>query len=64
MVNVILSSDEVTVLGGPTRLDVDLNIGASGTRGSLIFNGFGNPNNLQLDRDFPTFPLVLIFYRF
>jgi len=27
MVNVILSSDEVTVLGGPTRLDVDLNIG-------------------------------------
>jgi hypothetical protein len=58
MVNVILSSDEVTVLGGPTRLDVDLNIGASGTRGSIIFNGFGNPNNLQLDRDFPTFPLV------
>jgi hypothetical protein len=46
------------VLGGPTRLDLDLNIGAAGTRGSIIFNGFGNPNNLTLDRDFPVLPRV------
>jgi hypothetical protein len=58
MVNVVLSSDEITVLGGPTRLDVDLNIGAAGTRGSIIFNGFGNPNSLSPDRDFPTLPQV------
>jgi hypothetical protein len=58
MVNVILSSDNVTVLGGPSRLDVDLNIGATGVRGSLIFNGFGNPNFLSLSVDFPTAPRV------
>jgi len=57
MVNVILSSDDITVLGGPTRLDVDLNVGASGTRGSIIFNGFGNPNSLSVSgSDFPTRP--------
>lgn len=58
MVNVILSSDDITVLGGPSRLNVDLNIGATGTRGSLIFNGFGNPNLLVENRDFPTLPKV------
>jgi len=58
MVNVILSSDDITVLGGPSRLNVDLNIGATGTRGSLIFNNFGNPNLLVENRDFPTIPKV------
>jgi len=58
MVNVILSSDDITVLGGPSRLDVDLNVGASGVRGSIILNGFGNPNLLVPVRDFITVPQV------
>lgn len=62
MVNVILSSDNVTVLGGPSRLDVDLNIGATGNRGSLIFSLNGNPNLRSLDRGFPTRPQIFDIY--
>jgi hypothetical protein len=58
MVNVILSSDNVTVLGGPSILEVDLNIGATGTRGSLFFVGTQNPNSLNLNQDFPQVPAV------
>ena len=58
MVNVILSSDNVTVLGGPSSLEVDLNIGAPGIRGSLFFVGTQNPNTLNLTQDFPILPIV------
>ena len=58
MVDVILSSDNVTVLGGPSRLEVDLNVGASGTRGSLFFTGTENPNNLNINQDFPEIPII------
>lgn len=58
MVDVILSSDNVTVLGGPSRLEVDLNIGAEGSRGSLIFVNSGNPNSLDPLIDFPLFPQI------
>jgi len=58
LVDVILSSDNVTVLGGPSRLEVDLNIGASGIRGSLFFVGTQNPNTLNPNQDFPQVPTV------
>ena len=58
MVDVILSSDNVTVLGGPSRLEVDLNIGAPGTRGSLFFVGTQNPNTLNPTQDFPSLPII------
>lgn len=57
-VNSILSSDNVTVLGGPAKLEVDLNIGAAGTRGSLFFVGAANPNTLNSNQDFPNIPIV------
>jgi hypothetical protein len=44
VVDVVYSNNDITVIGGPTRLDLDLNIGPSGTRGSFIFQGNGNPN--------------------
>jgi hypothetical protein len=58
MVDVVLSSDNVTVLGGPSRLDVDLNIGAPGNRGSLFFIDDRNPNTLIPNQDFPTIPEI------
>jgi hypothetical protein len=58
MVDVILASDNVTVLGGPSKLDVDLSIGAPGTRGSLFFVGVSNPNTLNPDVDFPVLPNI------
>ena len=60
MVDVIYSSDNVTVLGGPSRLDLDLNIGATGQRGSLIFADDGSPSTNP--DDFPVPPLVYDLY--
>ena len=56
MVDVILSSDNVTVLGGPSELEVDLNIGAPGTRGGVFLVGTENPNSLNLDQGFDIRP--------
>lgn len=62
MVDVVLSSDNLTVLGGPSRLDVDLNIGAPGNRGSLFFVNIGNPNFLNPSQDFPDIPEIFDIY--
>jgi hypothetical protein len=44
MVDVLLSSESIDVLGGSPRVDVNLNFGRIGERGSNIFVGSGNPN--------------------
>jgi len=46
MPNVLLSNDDVTVLGPPETIDVLIDIGPTGTRGSQIFVGLGNPNDI------------------
>jgi hypothetical protein len=61
MVNVVVSSDNLTVLGGPERIDVDLNIGAAGSRGSIFFTGLQNPNSLT-NQDFTQQPLLFDIY--
>lgn len=61
MVDVVLSSDNVTVLGGPEQVDVDLNIGASGERGSIFFTGLQNPNSLTT-QDFTEAPKIFDIY--
>lgn len=48
MTNVLLSSDELTVLGGPSSIDVDVDFGPQGDRGSLILYGLGKPSSVQL----------------
>lgn len=44
MAEVLLSSDDLLVLGGPTSIDVQLDYGQKGDRGSQIFLSNGNPN--------------------
>jgi hypothetical protein len=44
MPNVLLSNDDITVLGPPETLELQLDIGAQGTRGSKFFVGSGDPN--------------------
>ena len=44
MAEVLISSDDLTVLGGPSTVAVDLDFGATGTRGSLIYASNGDPN--------------------
>jgi hypothetical protein len=42
---VIISSDDLTVLGGPSSIRVDTSFGQQGVRGSRIFAGNGQPND-------------------
>jgi hypothetical protein len=44
----IYSSDQITVLGGPSKISVDLDIGPTGKRGSYWFVGNGFPNTEEL----------------
>ena len=44
MPDVLLSNDDVTVLGPPNTVEVLVDIGPTGTRGSQVFVGVGDPN--------------------
>jgi hypothetical protein len=45
MVDVLLSSDNIDVLGGTPQVNVNLSSGSRGQRGNYILVGSGNPNN-------------------
>lgn len=45
----LLSTDDITVLGGPATISVDLDFGATGERGSKFFIKEGNPNGATFD---------------
>ena len=46
MTDVILSNDDITVLGPPETVELLVDIGPTGERGSKFFVGNGNPNSL------------------
>lgn len=48
MPEVLLSNDDVTVLGPPSTIELLVDIGPQGTRGSQVFVGVGNPNIIQI----------------
>jgi hypothetical protein len=48
MPSVLLSNDDVTVLGPPDVVELLVDIGPKGTRGSQIFVGLGNPNLISI----------------
>lgn len=43
MAEVLLTSEELTVLGGPSSVSVDVGIGATGDRGSIIYAVSADP---------------------
>jgi hypothetical protein len=45
MVDILLSSEELAVFGGPSSIDLDIDFGPQGQRGSLIFTGNGKPTD-------------------
>jgi hypothetical protein len=47
MADVVLSNDDLTVLAGPSTVELLVDIGPTGTRGSKFFVGIGNPNSLS-----------------
>ena len=48
MPTVLLSNDDLTVLGPPETVELLLDIGPTGTRGSQVFVGNGNPNEIEI----------------
>jgi hypothetical protein len=48
MPDVLLSNDDITVLGPPEIVEVLVDIGPTGTRGSQVFAGIGNPNVIEI----------------
>jgi hypothetical protein len=46
--DVLVNTDDIVVLGGPSQIDVAVDIGPPGTRGAKFFVGAGNPNTLTL----------------
>lgn len=47
-INVVVNTDEITVLGPPTIIDVAVDVGEKGQRGSRIYTGIGDPADLSL----------------
>lgn len=45
MVDILLSSEELAVFGGPASIDVNVDFGPQGQRGTLIFTGNGKPTD-------------------
>lgn len=60
MAEVVVSSDDLTVLGGPAEVQLDVNIGAQGNRGVFVFFGFPNPNSPSAT--FSETPIVFDLY--
>lgn len=48
MVDVLLNTDDIVVFGPPETLDVQVDIGPKGTRGSQVFVGVGDPNIVEI----------------
>lgn len=70
MADVLLSTDEITVLGSPAPQDVvsasgviqnsaELTIGPAGNRGSRIFVGEGNPNLADVGQEILPFDMYI-----
>lgn len=49
MVDIVLDSDELTVLGGPSQVAVQVDIGAEGDRGSIFVIDTSEPNSITVD---------------
>lgn len=59
MVDVNLSSDDLLVLGGPETINVEVDFGPTGDRGSLIFVGNGKPDLVDIGQDPNIFDLYI-----
>ena len=48
--DVVIQEDDLVVLGPPSTIEVSVDIGPKGDRGSSFFTGDGDPNNLTLSQ--------------
>ena len=62
MAEVLLSSENLSVLGGPAKIDLSLDSGAQGQRGTFILYGFPNPNSSEAQEEFISEPQIFDLY--
>jgi hypothetical protein len=48
MTDVLLSNEDITILGPPSTIELSVDIGPQGDRGSQIFVGVGDPNTITI----------------
>lgn len=53
MAEVVIANDDLVVLGGPSAISLALDVGATGIRGSYIFNDIGKPTSDQISFSIP-----------
>lgn len=56
---VLVANEDLTVIGGPTSINVSMDLGATGKRGSQIFISPGNPNEVVIGQDPIVFDLCI-----
>jgi len=49
MADILLSTEDLTVFGGPESVSLDLDIGPQGDRGSIIVGSNGNPQDANVN---------------
>jgi hypothetical protein len=59
MPDVILDNEDLTVLGGPSSINVEIDFGPQGSRGSQFFISNGNPNSVEIGQTAEVFDLCL-----
>jgi hypothetical protein len=61
MVDILLSSEQLSVFGGPASIDLNVDIGAQGIRGSYIFTGNGKPTDpdVQFSQEIKAYDLYI-----
>jgi len=59
--DVVLESDDIVILGPPTSIDLAVDIGPQGERGSRYFTGSQNPNDLTLSQFEALFGYVPVY---
>ena len=62
MAEVLVSSENLSVLGGPSSITLNLDTGAQGQRGTFILYGFPNPNSSEAQETFISEPQVFDLY--
>jgi len=59
MAEVLLSSDDLTILGGPAEISLDVDFGPQGERGSLIFYGSQKPDAFSFPTDLKVYDIYI-----
>lgn len=56
MADILLSNDDLTVFGGPETVNLDLDFGPQGDRGSIIVGSRGNPQDASVHAEILNIP--------